>query len=274
MNSPFDTKNRVASLLDRLAVRTMIWIACVMYFFALWHHGIPSLIAGGALFVLVLLCLSLIEQRTLATRERILRERAGGMIAISDLIEMPTARASASVCALLCETLDAERLSDSAMVYGGETWLVRCVQCLQGSSVGEGDVLAAHRARIEAGLNKCVIVSTGGVSPAATRAGEWMDPPVRLIDGHQLARIAGRIHPATDAEMAGHVKRQRSPFSWTRIRALALSPVKLRRHLLCAFLLMMLYLVWPSLVVLIACLMSFVLAMLCARENRRRFVLS
>lgn len=271
MNAPFDTKNRLAAALDRAAVRALIFAGCVAYFFALWHRGAPSLIAGSALFVLVLLCLALIERRTLATRERVLRERAGGMIAISELIEMPTGRASATVCALLCDTLDAERLADDAMRYGGRTWLVRCAQCMQGGSIGEGDVLAAHRARIEVGLEQCVLVSTGGVSPAATRAGEWMEPPVRLIDGHQLARIAGRLHPATDAEMARHAKRQRSPFSWARIRALALSPAKQRRHLLCAFLLMLLYLVWPSLVVLISCLMSFALAMLCARENRRRF---
>ncbi len=274
MNAPFDTKNAVASALDHAAVRIFTFAACVAYFFALWNSGMPSIIAGSALFVLVLLCIGLIERRTLSARDRILRERAGGMIAISELIEMPTGRASAAVCALLCDTLDAERISDCAMRYGGETWLVRCAQCMQGSSVGEGDVLAAHRARIEAGLDKCVIVSTGGVSPAATRAGEWMEPPVRLIDGHQLARIAGRIHPATDAEMARHAKRQRSPFSWARIRALALSPVKLRRHLLCAFLLMVLYIVWPSLLVLISCLMSYALALLCARENRRRFDLS
>ena len=98
-----------------------------------------------------------------------------------------------------------------------------------------------------------------------------MDPPVRLIPGRQLAILAGRQHPASDEEIARHARRQRTPFSWRRIRALALSPVKLRRYLLCAFLLMLLYLLMDSPVSLTFSIASFVLAILCARENRLHF---
>lgn len=271
MISPFDSKNKVATLLDRVALRVLILTLCVTYFFILWRSGIASLLAGGALFLLVLLTLMLLERRTLSTRDRLLRERVSGMIAMQELLMMPSARANETVCSLLCQMLDAQPVSANTMHYGGETWLVRCAQCPEGSSVSEGDVLAAHRARVESGADKCALVSTAGLSPAATRASEWMDPPVRLISGRQLALIAGRLHPATDEEIARHAKRQRIPFSWQRIRTLALSPAKLPRYLLCAFLLMLMYLLWGSAVTLAACLLSFVLAMLCDRENRRSF---
>lgn len=271
MTSPFDSKNRLATLLDRLALRLVLLALCVLYFLRLWKSGPASLLAGIGLFVLVLLALSLLEQRTLTLRDRLLRERAGGMIVLEELLLMPSSQASETVCSLLCNVLDAQPLGGALMRYEGETWLVRCAQCMQGSHSSEGDVLAAHRARIEAGADKCVLVSTGGFSPAATRAAEWMEPPVRLIGSRQLALLAGRLHPATDEEIARHARRARVPFSFARIRALALAPAKLRRYLICAFLLLLLYLLYGSLMTLAAAMLSYLLAILCARENRRTF---
>ena len=116
-----------------------------------------------------------------------------------------------------------------------------------------------------------MLASTGGFTPEAIRTAEWLDPPVRLISGRQLSMLFGRIHPATDEDIARHIARQRKPFSRQRIRALALSPAKLRRYLLCALLLLIMYLFSRSAAALIACLLSFALAILCERENRRSF---
>ena len=75
MMSPFDSKNRVATALDRLALRVLLFFLSVGYFFALWHSGAPSLLAGSALFALAMLTLLLLERRTLARRERAQRGR-------------------------------------------------------------------------------------------------------------------------------------------------------------------------------------------------------
>lgn len=273
ISSPFDTKNKVASTLDRFALRLLLFALSVLYFFLLWENGRASLLAGSALFILILLAILLIEKRTLAHRERMLRERVGGMIAIEELILSPSGEAAQRVCRLLCDTLGASQQSPVIMQYEEESWLVRCAQCMQGTSASEGDVLSAHRARLEAGANKCALVSTAGFSPAAIRAAEWVDPPVRLITGRQLALLFGRRHPATDEDIAQHLLRQKKPFSFARIRALALAPAKLKRHLLCAFLLLLLYLITDSFVTLTACMLSFLLAILCDRENRRSFSL-
>ena len=271
MTSPFDSKNRVATLLDRAALCVVLLLLCVLFFYRLWRTSLASLLSGASLFVLVLLTLALFERRTLSLRDRLLRERIGGAIVLDELLLMPAARAAETVCALLADVLSAQTLDGACMRYEGETWLIRCAQCLQGSSASEGDVLAAHRARVEANADKCALVSTGGFSPTAGRAAEWMDPPVRLINGRQLASLAGRLHPATDEEIAAHARRARVPFSFSRIRALALSPAKLQRYLLCAFLLLLLYLVSGSLLTLLSCLLAFVLALLCRQENRRAF---
>lgn len=269
--SPFDTKSKVAVRLDRLVLHLLTLLVCIAYFYFLWRSASVSLLAGGALFLLAMLSLWLLERRTLTRRSRMLRERVGGMIALQDLLLMPGKDACEAVCRLLCSALPAKPLGDAGMAYEGETWLVRCAQCLQGRGASEGDVLSAHRARIEQGADKCALASTGGFSPEAIRAAEWMDPPIRLISGRQLALLYGRLHPATDEDIARHLARQKKPFSWQRIRALALSPAKLRRHLLCAFLLLLLYLMTRSFAVLFSCLLSFALAYLCGRENRRSF---
>jgi len=271
MVSPFDQKNKTASALDRLALRTLLFALCSGYFYFLWHSAPASFLAGSALFVLVLLTISLLEKRTLTLRERMLRERVGGMIALDNLVLMPCAAACTSVRDILCASLDAQPVQENCMLYAQETWLVRCAQCLQGNGSSENDVLAAHRARIESGADRCVLTSTSGFSPAAVRAAEWMEPPVRLLSGRQLAALYGRLHPATDEEISAHLARQKKPFSFHRIRALALAPSKLRRHLLCAFLLLMMYLITGAAAPLIASVASFFLAVFCRRENRKSF---
>lgn len=273
MTSPFESKNALAAALDRLALRILIFVLCVAYFFFLWKNGAASLIAGSALFVLISLAFLLVEKRTLTIRDRLLRERIGGMIALDELIMLPNRTACARVCALLQKTLDAQALSDITMRYGEETWLIRLAQCLPGSTASQGDVLGAHRARIECSADKVALVCTAAFSPEATRAAEWADPPVRLIGGRQLAMLFGKLHPATDEDIARHLTRQKKPFSWARIRALALSASKLRRYLLCAFLLLVFYFLTDSLAALFSSLLSFLLAILCDRENKRRFTL-
>ena len=271
MTSPFDTKNKVASALDRLALRTALLSVCVLYFFYLWRSGLPSLLAGFALFALVMLLLMQLQRRTLTRRERMLRERISGMIALDNLLLLPNQQACDRVCALLCSAFDAASLPGGKMRYEGETWLVRCAQCLQGARVSQSDVLGAHRARVECSADRCVLVSTTGFSPEAVRAAEWADPPIRLIAGRQLALLFGRLHPAKDEEIAAHLARSKKPFSWRRIRALALSPVKEKRYLLCASLLFSFFLIAGNIPSLLSSLLSFSLALLCHKENQKNF---
>lgn len=271
ISSPFDRKNKVAAALDHLALRSVLLSVCILYFFYLWRSTPASLFAGFALFFLVMLLLLQLERRTLDRRSRMLRERISGMIVLENLLLLPNSQASQQVCSLLCDTFAAEPLPGAKMLYEGETWLVRCAQCLQGSHASQSDVLSAHRARIECGADRCTLVSTTGFTPDAIRAAEWADPPIRLISGRQLASLHGRLHPASDQDIASHLSRQKKPFSWQRIRALALSPAKTRRYALCACMLFLLYLANQTLITLFSCLLSFFLAMLCHRENRKNF---
>ena len=269
MTSSFDLKNRVATALDRLALRVLLFFLSVGYFFALWHSGAPSLLAGSALFALAMLTLLLLERRTLARRDRALRvRRRRNRAGRAGCFCLPPRPKGASVC---CWPKRWAARAGFRLTPANKTYLVRCAQTLPGSAAGEGDVLAAHRAKTASGAELCILAGTGGFSPAAQRAAEWMEPPIRLIAGRQLALLFGQQHPATDAEIARRARRQRTPFSRGRIRALALAPAKQGRYLLVAFLLALLYLFLRSLLSLVFALTAFVLAMLCARENRKAF---
>lgn len=271
MQSPFDSKNRLAAGLDRLALSALLFILSSGYFFFLWRRLMPSLLAGGALFALLLLSLFFIERRTLSHRELFLRQRLGGTIFLEELLLLPASKAQEAVVQLFCQALDAQALGGGQMRYEGETWLVRCTQCMSGSNASAGDVLAAHRAREESGARRCVLTCTTGFTAEAIRTAEWMNPPIRLIPGRQLASISGRLCPATDEAIAERARRHKTPFTRARIRALAFSPQKTRRYLLCAFLLLMLYLFSGSAAALVFMLVSFLLAIFCHQENRRKF---
>lgn len=269
MQSPFDIKSKAAYTIDRLALRLLLLLLSIAYFYRLFGGLRESLIAGGALFALMTLTFALFERHTLSKRNQALRERLGGAIALQDLVLMPSGKACETVCSLLCAALDAEESPPASMRYDGQRWLIRCSQCLQGANASASDVLAAHRAREEAGGGQCVLASTGGFSPDAVRAAEWVDPPIRLITGAQLSALFGRLHPATDEDIARHARRQKMPYSFSRIRALALSPAKLRRYLLCALLLLVFYLTSGSLICLLSSLLALLLAKFCHLANRR-----
>lgn len=271
MQSPFEIKNRVAAGLDRLALWLLVLFACVGYFLFLFRSPAPGLIAGLAVYLLLLVTALLFERSTLARRERLLRERIGGTIALTDLLLMPEGEALARVSRLLCAALHAELLDESRMRYAAETWLIRLAQKSAGSAIGEGDVLAAHRAMRQAGADRTVLLTTGSVSPQAVRAAEWVDPPVRLISGAQLSALCGRLHPATDEDIARHSRRQKKPFSFARMRLLVLSPSKQKKYLLVSFLLLLFYLLSRSPMCLVSCLLAFTLALLCKKENSRGF---
>ena len=271
MQSPFDVKNKAATRIDHFAFTLLTGLVCVGYFFMLFRRLALALLAGLSLFALILLTALLFERSTLSRRDRALRERIGGSMALCDLILMPSGEANRRVRDLLCAALRAEPFEGDIMRYEGESWLVRCAQCVSGSGVSEGDVLSAHRARTERSCTQCVLCSTGSVSPAAVRAAEWVDPPIRLISGAQLSALFGRIHPASDEDIARHARRQKKPYSFSRMRLVALSPAKQKKYLLCSFLLLILYLISSTPMSLVSCLLAFLLAILCKKENSRMF---
>ena len=271
MQSPFDLKNKTAARIDRFALSLLICLACIGYFLMLFGRLAPGLLAGLSLFALILLTMLLFERSTLIKRDRALRERIGGSIALYDLILMPASNANMRVRDLLCTALRAEPFERDVLRYEYEDWLVRCAQCIRGTGISESDVLAAHRARTERGCMQCVLCSTSGISSAAVRAAEWVDPPIRLISGAQLSALFGRIHPASDEDIARHARRQKKPYSLSRMRLVALSPAKQKKYLLCSFLLLILYLISSTPMSLVSCLLAFLLAILCKKENSRMF---
>lgn len=253
MTSPFDNKNRVAAALDRLALRVLLFVLSVGYFFFLWHSGALSLLAGSALFILAMLTLLLLERRTLARRDHALRVRVGGSIALEELMLLPAAQAEKRVCALLAQTLGGNA-RDSVLTYANKTYLVRC---------------AANPVRLFRRRGRCAgraprpdCLGNGILHSSLNRRLFPIRSACRRVDG-----TAGSpdCRPSTGAAFRPAAPRyptrkspavrvgSEQPFSRGRIRALALAPAKQGRYLLVAFLLTMLYLLLHSALSLVFC---------------------
>lgn len=271
LQSPFEQKNQMAEWVDALALRLLLLLLSVGYFLLLWQRILPGLAAGTALFLLVLLTILLAQHKTQDTRKRLQRERITGEIAIEELLLMPGSLACEKVCDLLCALLGAQKLDSTTIRAGNETLHIRLAQIIPGSVCGAGEILAVHRACGESTAERCILACTGEFSAEAVRFAQWVSPPVTLLPAKRLAAFFGKLHPATDEEIGQYMRRHRQPFTRSRIKELAFSPQKTRRYMLCAFLLLLVYLVFDLLSALLSCLLAFALGIVCYNENRNTF---
>jgi hypothetical protein len=98
---------------------------------------------------------------------------------------------------------------------------------------------------------------------------ESLEPPVRLIDGGALRALAGRLAPATDAQLVAMGKKQRKPFVWSSLRTLVFSPQKTRRYAAYSVGLLTLYVLTDRFYYLIPSGLCWMLAMLSHRQKRK-----
>lgn len=271
LQSPFDQKNRTAEFVDSIALRLLLFLVSVGYFLLLWRRVLPGIAAGTALFLLLLLSLLLTRQKTQDTQKRMQREKITGEIAMEELLLMPGSLACEKVCDLLCALLGAQKLDSTTIRAENETLHIRLAQIIPGSVCGAGEVLSAHRACGERCADRCILACTGEFSAEAIRFAQWVSPPVTLLPAKRLSAFFEKLHPATDEEIKQYLHRHRQPFTRNRIRELAFSPQKTRRYMLCAFLLLLVYLVFDMLSALFSCLLAFTLGIVCFNENRNTF---
>ncbi|MDR3051455.1 MAG: hypothetical protein LBU67_07005 [Oscillospiraceae bacterium] len=271
MIAPFDQKSRLGAALDRLGIRLLILLLCCLWFYRLWNQWPPALAAGLALAALCWQALALGSKRALARRESALRRRIGGALALDALLLCPPRQSALRVAQWLASLYPLENLrpgvGGALAEYRGETLLLRCLQIHPSQSAAAGDVLAAQRALRASAAARCVLCAPGSFDLHAQRAAEALDPPVRLIDGDALRGLAGRLYPATDAQLTELGARQRKPFAWVSLRRHVFAPQKTRRYAAYATGLMVFYIVTGQAYALACALCCFLLAM---GSHRRR----
>jgi len=238
MITPFEQKSRLGSVLDRLATRLLALALCFLWFYRLWGMAAPALLAGGALCALLWRTLALWQRRALARKEAMLRAHIGGTLALERLLTVQPVEAARQAADWLASLYDLDVLGDAAdgvlLRYGQETLYLLCLQGHPQQHTDAGAVLAAGRARSLVSqadrADRCVLCATGAFTQEALDTADSLEPPVRLIDGDTLRKLAGRLSPATDGQLVAMGRRQRKPFAWASLRQTMFSPQKTRRY--------------------------------------------
>lgn len=275
MLTPFDEKSPLAHTLDRLAFRIALLVVSLMLGYLLYLRPIPAFIGGSALYIVLLLSLFSVQRMHLRRKESALRQRLGGALALESLCLMEPAQAHAAcvqILAQLSELSPEKNTADGALCRRDEKLLlIRCVLDAPGDATGCSAVLSALRARISAQADRVILCTTSHFDTRAISLAAQYDEEIRLIDAGLLRSVCGKMHPATDAQLAALSKRKRSPFSWPRLKIHIFSPGKEKRYLGYAFIMLILYLWTNRLYYLFPALLCFLLSLGAHRAARRPF---
>ncbi|MGN0779713.1 MAG: hypothetical protein ACI4MJ_11225 [Aristaeellaceae bacterium] len=208
-------RKRLGSTVDEWGLRALIALAATMWFVWLWGLGMPALLAGVALGMMGQMALTRWRRRTLAHREKALRQQLGGELLLEDMLLLPPRRAHFQAAMLLGQQypLAMERVTDEGMLCrsGGERLLVACLRKPSGSEATPEELLACQRACRLFQASRCVLCLTCGCSAAARAWAETSAVPVRIISRDTMLTLAGQANPATDAQLIALGQRKKRP---------------------------------------------------------------
>ncbi len=227
-------QNRLSQVMDGLGVRVLIWGLSTGWFLWLWGLTLPTLMAGTGLSILLMMLRKQWRRRTVTRREYALRSRLGAELLLEELLYAEETAAHTRVAELLTSRwplLVGDITADGAQCrQGKEALLVRCVRLLPDGELSVGDLIAAQRAMQKTGADRAVLCVTGRVSPKVAARAEQMPRPVRILRREDLLGLAGRIAPATDAQLITLGQRKRHPLGPGGFARLVLAPAKARRY--------------------------------------------
>ena len=164
-------RNLLAELLDSVGRGVLLMALGIGWFVFLWGLNLPALLAGIALGTLLL------EEKWPLRMQRITADGA------------------------LCRQ---EKPSG-----GAETLLVQCVRMPPEGELSTGQLVEAHRAMQRQQANRVILCVLGKAPPRVIARAEQMPTPIRVIRRETLLALAGRLSPATDAQLVALGQRKR-----------------------------------------------------------------
>lgn len=236
---------RLGEAMDALGFRLLALALSMGWFILLWGLRLPALLAGAALFILVLLIEKKTRDERLLRREKKLRARIGGELALERLLLTLPDRAHFETAMLLSlrHPLTLLRAGDEGMLCSirGETLLLSFVQAPLSAKIGAGEVLALQRAAKSQQAVRAVLCAPCPVAPEA-REQAGGEIPVSFLSRDTLIDLFGQANPATDAQLVALGRRRRSPVPARRWLKLILDRRRAPRYALYGGLLLGMYL--------------------------------
>lgn len=204
--------------MDGLGARLAAGAACLCLFVLLWGATLPALLSGLSLWALVLLIRRKTRDGRLKRKEKSLRRRIGGELALEELLLLPALRAHFETALLLSQRwpLTLLRTGEEGVLcaWGRHKALVRLCQLPPSDTVSPRDVMDFQRAVLEAEAEKGILCAPCGVSPAALSQARGT-VPVSFLSRDALISLLGAARPATDRQLValGQRKKQ-APAAW------------------------------------------------------------
>lgn len=208
-------RNRMSEWLDGLGMLALLYGAALLWFVWLWGLGIPALLAGVSLGTLMALARLRLRRSRVARREKALRCRIGAEMLLEDMLLSEAREAHSRAARLVAEkwpvTLQTVTEDGVLCLQGEEQLLILCVRTPPEGELGAGDLAAAQRAVRKHSANRGILCALGKTPPAILAKAEQTAVPLRIIRRDTLMELAGRLYPATDAQLVALGKRRRKP---------------------------------------------------------------
>ncbi len=237
---------KISQWMDALGFHLLSLFLSLGFFFFLWGTRASALSAGLALYLMILLLRRKTRDDRLRRKEKRLRARIGGELALERLLLAPAAQAHFETAMLLSlrSPMCLVRSGSEGILCtrGEETLLIAFAQLPMAASLGAERVLSVQRAASLSGAGRALLCAPCGISPAARSQAEG-EIPVTLLERGALIALFGQASPATDAQLIALGKRRRARPPARKWLATILDRRRAPRYALYSLLLLSMYLI-------------------------------
>ena len=225
-------RSRLGQAMDSLGFHAITLILSNFWFILLWGLRVPALIAGTALYGMIVILRKKARDDHVAREEKQLRAAIGGELALERLLLTDPTKAQFEIAMLLSllEPLTLIQAGDNGVLCArkGKKWIVSLLQSPQESGVRPEDVLALQREIRLLNADRGLLCVCGKITAEARRqAGR--EPSVSFLSREKLIAMLGNANPATDAQLValGRRRKKAAPAHWLR---LILAPSRGKRY--------------------------------------------
>lgn len=264
-------RSRLGEALDALGLRALLLLISVGWFIALWGARLSALTAGAALYGLLLTLYKKTRDGRLARREKRLRARIGGEMALERLLTVPPERAHFEIAVLLSlkAPLTLLQAGEEGVVCSlrGKRTLVSFIQLPAEDQLDARLVLERQRQARALRAEGVLLCAPCPVSPGAQHQAQG-EIEARFFSRDSLIALLGAQNPATDAQLVALGRRRgRMP---GRLRGMAMEEKRIPRYLLYGGLLLGLYLCTGALFYALPGIACLLLATACRIAARKK----
>ena len=267
-------QSRLGNAMDSLGFHAITFILSNFWFILLWGVRFSALLAGAALYGMIVILRKKVRDDHVTRKEAQLRAAIGGELALERLLLTTPEKANFEIAMLLSvrENITLIQAGEKGVlcVRKGKKWLVSFLQSPQDSSVSPVDVLALQREIHLLNAERGLLCVCGKVSAEAERQAQ-REPRVSFLERSQLIAILGSVNPATDSQLVslGRRRKKAAPKHWLR---LILHPARAKRFACYGTLLLGMYLITHLFYYAIPGLVCVTLATACRCVRRKETV--